>query len=82
MKDAEILERYTRDQVKEAYDKLDARLTVLEKTVKDSFRRIMTRHLEKRDLIGEGEKCKFKTLMEFTLAQKEQNTKDMFDFKE
>ena len=82
MKEAAELEKYTRQQIKEANEKVDDRISKLEKSIKEQIRKLTTQHLEKKDFIGSGDKCKYPTLMEFSLARDEKTTKENHKIKD
>ena len=85
IKEADVMEQYTRDKVKEAFDEVSARIKRLEKVVnndvKAEIRDIYEVHLHKKNLIGTGENCKAKSLMEYTIGKTDQQSKDIFKMK-
>lgn len=78
MKEAEELEEYARKQVNEALEKMEKKISNMNFALSAQIKKIVETHLEKKDFIGKGENCQFKTLMDFSI---EKDEKALIEFK-
>lgn len=81
MKEAEELELYSRQQVDNAVAKVEKKISQVSFSLNDKIKKVVAKHLEKKEFIGEGEKCPFKTLMEYTVRTNDTTEAELVKFR-
>lgn len=82
MKEAEVIEKYARDQDAAASAQLRTEMESLDKKINSRINNLLETHLLKKNMIGPGEGCEFKTLMDYTFKKNESIQKETFKQKQ
>ena len=69
MEEGQILREYTDEKCKSIEDLLSKKISTLKAKSEKKIEEIYKNHLLKEGLIGEDEKCTFKTLMDYTTSK-------------